>query len=69
MEIIDQVKYINVKSIKEEIKEDQINIVLCLNQKIDGKDIYKVNCEDKTICHRVSKILQEEVDKITEIIN
>ena len=69
LEIIDQVKYINVKSIKEEIKEDQINIVLCLNQKIDGKDIYKVNCEDKTICHRVSKILQEEVDKITEIIN
>ena len=40
-----------------------------LNQKIDGKDNYKIICEDKTICHKVSKILQEEVDKITDINN
>ena len=65
LEIVDQVKYILVNN----IKEDKINIVMNLNQKIDGKDNYKIICEDKTICHKVAKILQEEVDKITDINN
>ena len=65
LEIVDQVKYIIVNS----IKEDKVNISINLNQKIDGKDNYKIICEDKTICHKVAKILQEEVDKITDINN
>ena len=65
LEIIDQVKYIIVKL----IKEDKINIVMTLNQKLDGNENYKIICEDKNICHKVSKILQEEVDKITDINN
>ena len=65
LEIVDQVKYILV----DNIKEDKINILINLNKKLDGKDNYKIICEDKTICHKVTKILQEEVDKITDINN
>ena len=63
LEITDQIKYLTVKNIKEEKSIISIN----LNQKLDGRDNYKISCEDKTICHKVSKILQEEVDKITDI--
>ena len=65
LEITDQIKYLTVKNIKEEKSIISIN----LNQKLDGRDNYKITCEDKTICHKVSKILQEEVDKITDINN
>ena len=63
LEIVDQIKYLVVKS----LKEDKFNILISLNQKIDGKENYKIICEDKTICHKVTKILLEEVEKITDI--
>ena len=65
MEIVDQIKYLVVKS----LKEDKFNILISLNQKVDGKENYKIICEDKTICHKVTKILLEEVEKITDINN
>ena len=65
LEIVDQIKYLVVKS----LKEDKFNILISLNQKVDGKENYKIICEDKTICHKVTKILLEEVEKITDINN
>ena len=65
LEIFDQIKYHIVKN----IREDKNNILINLNQKFDGKDYYKIECEDKTICHKVCKIFQEEVDKITDVNN
>ena len=43
--------------------------IISVPQKFDGKDYYKIECEDKTICHKVCKIFQEEVDKITDVNN
>ena len=65
LEIVDQIKYLVVKS----LKEDKVNILISLNQKVDGTENYKIICEDKTICHKVTKILLEEVEKITDINN
>ena len=30
------------------------------------KNFYKINCEDKNICHKINKILMEELDKIAD---
>ena len=65
LEIIEQIKYVVIKN----LKEDKNTITINFNQKIDGKDNNKITCEDKTICHKVNKILQEEVDKVTDINN
>ena len=62
LEIIEQIKYIIIKDTKEE----KNNIVINYNQKVDGRNTYKINCEDKVICHKVNKILLEELDKITD---
>ena len=62
LEIIEQIKYIKIKDTKEE----KNNIIINFNQKIDGKTSFKVNCEEKTICHKINKILIEELDKITD---
>ena len=63
LEIIEQVKYIKIK----DTKEDKNNIIINFNQKIDGKISYKINCEDKIICHKINKILIDELNKITDI--
>ena len=62
LEIVEQIKYIKIKDTKEE----KNNILINYNQKTDGKLSYKVNCEDKTFCHKINKILIEELDKITD---
>ena len=62
LEIIEQIKYIIIKDTKEE----KNNILINYNQKVDGRNTYKINCEDKVICHKVNKILLEELDKITD---
>jgi hypothetical protein len=62
LEIIDQIKYTKIK----DTKEDKINIIINYNQIVDGNNIYKVNCEEKNICHKINKILMEELEKITD---
>ena len=62
LEIIEQIKYKLIKNSKEE----KNNIVINYNQKVDGQLSYKINCEDKSICHKINKILSEELDKITD---
>ena len=62
LEITDQIEYIKIKDTKEE----KNNIIINYNQKIDGKINYKVNCEDKTISHKINKILIEELGKISD---
>ena len=62
LEITDQIEYIKIKDTKEE----KNNIIINYNQKIDGKFNYKVNCEDKTISHKINKILIEELGKISD---
>ena len=62
LEIIEQIKYIKIK----DTREDKINIIINYNQKVDGKNFYKINCEDKNICHKINKILMEELDKIAD---
>ena len=65
LEIIEQIKYMKIK----DTKEDKNIIIINFNQKIDGKISYKINCEDKIICHKINKILIDELDKITDINN
>jgi hypothetical protein len=62
LEIFEQFKYIQIKDIKEEKHILNINF----NQKVDNQNSIKINCEEKTICHKVNKILQEELDKMTD---
>jgi hypothetical protein len=62
LEIFEQFKYIQIKDIKEEKHILNINF----NQKVDSQNSIKINCEEKTICHKVNKILQEELDKMTD---
>ena len=62
LEIIDQIKYTKIK----DTKEDKCNIIINYNQIVDGNKFYKVNCEEKNICHKINKILIEELDKITD---
>ena len=62
LEIIDQIKYTKIK----DTREDKINIIINYNQIVDGNKFYKVNCEEKNICHKINKILIEELDKITD---
>ena len=62
LEIFEQFKYIQIKDIKEEKHILNINF----NQKVDSQNSIKINCEDKSICHKVNKILQEELDKMTD---
>ena len=62
LEIFEQFKYIKIKDIKEEKNFLLINF----NQKVDSVNSIKINCEEKTICHKVNKILQEELDKMTD---
>ena len=62
LEIIEQVKYIIIK----DTKEDKNIIIINYNQKVDGRNTYKINCEEKNICHKVNKLLIEELDKMTD---
>ena len=62
LEIFEQFKYIQIKDIKEEKHILNINF----NQKVDSSNSIKINCEEKSICHKVNKILQEELEKMTD---
>ena len=62
LELFEQFKYIQIKDIKEE----KNNMIINYMQKSGNETSQKVNCEEKTICHKVNKILQEELEKMTD---